>query len=398
VDARKGHGLALLIAVAIVVLIAQVLLVFAETRQLIDAEAEQEKISQRILQLRGIWEQMQNAETGQRTFLFTGDDSYLATYSRALSEIESHLINARRLYTDDPSVLSRLSTLETLRQRKIAELADGIRLHASVGQHAALVLIRSGVGRRYMNEMQAILNAELGAAHARHTTVNKQIADKIHFLRYLLAALSATGVTIIGYVFIQLRRAFKVNAELTDLLNEQATHDVLTGLPNRRMLVQWLETTRAQAARAKTRIAVFFLDLDGFKPVNDRLGHETGDTVLQAAVARFQKTLRSGDILARVGGDEFVIVLTNNPLKSDLRVVAQRLIDGMNEPLIDELPANALGVSVGIAMYPEHGTETDTLLAAADEAMYRAKQAGRRQFQFAVSHAVAAVKSVPDSA
>jgi len=384
---HTGHRLTSLIIFVVVILATQAVLLLVETRQIREAEVAQEKIGEQLLHLRRAWESLQDAESGQREFLLTGDDAFLEIYSRAIPEIETHLAEARRLFADNASALNKLSTIDSLRNRKLSELSDGIRLRGTVGQHAALAVIRSGVGKMVMIEMRGIFNSEMDAAQARRSEINRQIAAKIDFASYLLAGVSLVVLLIFGYVVTQLLRAFNLNAKLNHLLENQATRDALTGLPNRRLLMQWLEKTLAQAARGKLRVAVFYMDLDGFKQVNDQLGHNSGDAVLRAAADRFKKILRDADILARMGGDEFVVVLTNNPLKSDLRMVAQRLIDGLKrEPLVRGLPEDAVGTSIGIALYPEHGTGVDALLAAADQAMYHAKQAGKRQFQFAVSN------------
>jgi diguanylate cyclase (GGDEF)-like protein len=381
----KGRGLTWLMVVAIAILIAQGGLLFVKTRELFDAEAERKKISEQITALQAVWENLQDAESGQRGFLLTGDDSYLASYTRAISAIDPQLGNAQRLFGDDAAARKTLATIETLKQRKLAELADGIRLRSTVGQHAAIAVLRSGVGRANMNELRSTLQGEIERANTRRGEIVRQISATVQSASYLLVGVSLAVLLIVGYAVRQLLRFFSANARLTQLLNEQATHDPLTGLPNRRMLLQWLEKMLAQAARAKTRAAVFFIDLDGFKKVNDERGHEVGDAVLRVAAARFGKIMRTADILARVGGDEFVAVLTNNPLKSDLRLVAQRLIDGLAESLADGVPANAVSASIGIAIYPEHGQGQEALLAAADHAMYQAKQAGKRQFFFAAT-------------
>jgi diguanylate cyclase (GGDEF)-like protein len=153
----------------------------------------------------------------------------------------------------------------------------------------------------------------------------------------------------------------------------EATHDLLTGLPNRRMFFRQAEVSM-KAAQAKHRqLAVLVVDLDGFKEINDRLGHAVGDLALRHVAARLTAHRRSTDIVARLGGDEFAILL-GGAMDGELAgTLAAALRDSLREPLeVDGVPVH-VGGSVGFALYPEHGEDIDTLLAHADAAMYQAK-------------------------
>ncbi len=162
------------------------------------------------------------------------------------------------------------------------------------------------------------------------------------------------------------------HAELT----QAALHDPLTRLPNRRLLQQRIEQSLAEAEQRGSRFAVMFMDLDGFKQVNDAYGHQTGDALLVAVADRTRKLLRPADMLARLGGDEFVLVV---PIENDedVATLASRIIQTVGrEPL---LPRHDLQVtaSIGIAICPDHAASERQLMAFADAAMYQAKEAGR---------------------
>ena len=165
----------------------------------------------------------------------------------------------------------------------------------------------------------------------------------------------------------------------------QAHHDALTGLPNRRSLHDRLTGALKRLARQPGAVAVLFLDLDGFKKVNDTLGHETGDELLRVVAGRIQASIRDADTAARIGGDEFVVVLENvtgDPEAAAGRVAA-KLIAAVSAPL--ELPAGraVVGTSIGIAVTADPTHDPDALLRAADNAMYRAKSTGRGRFELA---------------
>jgi diguanylate cyclase (GGDEF)-like protein len=149
------------------------------------------------------------------------------------------------------------------------------------------------------------------------------------------------------------------------------------------MLYQWLEKTLEQAARKRRRAAFLFIDLDGFKRFNDELGHETGDRVLEVVAQRFAGVVRNADMLARFGGDEFVVVVAEASSAEHLLSLVDRLQKALVEAPLPEHPELRIGASIGIAMYPEHGMVPGTLIRAADAAMYDAKRAGRGQCRFA---------------
>ncbi|MFT4171075.1 MAG: EAL domain-containing protein [Rhodocyclaceae bacterium] len=163
-----------------------------------------------------------------------------------------------------------------------------------------------------------------------------------------------------------------------------ARFDALTGLPNRMHWIERAGTMLTAAQRHHDRAAVLFLDLDHFKTVNDSLGHPMGDRMLTTVARRLSDSLREEDLLGRLGGDEFVILLPRLQQANDAGLVADKLISTLNEPLIiDQQDLNA-SASIGIALFPEDGTDVDTLLKHADVAMYGAKQSGRNTYRYFV--------------
>ncbi|MGY2050117.1 diguanylate cyclase domain-containing protein [Methylobacterium sp. JK268] len=162
-----------------------------------------------------------------------------------------------------------------------------------------------------------------------------------------------------------------------------ASHDPLTGLPNRLLFQERLAQNLAEADRVGTPFAVFCLDLDGFKAVNDGFGHSAGDALLRVAAERIRATLRGDDLVARLGGDEFAVLIPGPQPRERYARVAERLIGAMREPLILHGEEVVVGVSVGIALAPDHGTDGDDLVRRADLALYRAKAEGRNTYRFA---------------
>src|SRR5688572_8328446 len=161
-----------------------------------------------------------------------------------------------------------------------------------------------------------------------------------------------------------------------------AQFDPLTGLANRTLLADRFSQMIVQAKRREVPVAVLFIDLDGFKTVNDTLGHAGGDELLKEVGRRLQATVRDGDTVARISGDEFAIVLADMAQLEDAALVAQKVIDRLAATVDIAGKEVFVTASVGIAIYPGDGADADTLIGAADAAMYRAKQSGRNTFQF----------------
>lgn len=164
-------------------------------------------------------------------------------------------------------------------------------------------------------------------------------------------------------------------------IKQLAFYDPLTGLPNRRLLQDRLHQAMSQARRERGRLALLFLDLDKFKPVNDAFGHQAGDELLQAVAQRLQACVRESDTVARLGGDEFVLLLPSIEAAQDAMAVAEKIHQAFGQPFaLSAGRSVSMTFSTGIAVYPEHANDEKALMRHADEAMYQAKAAGRDRF------------------
>jgi diguanylate cyclase (GGDEF)-like protein len=204
--------------------------------------------------------------------------------------------------------------------------------------------------------------------------------------QWLTLAIVLPCFAMVGGRLSELRRRLRrTNEELTaalEMIQKMATHDTLTSLPNRALFNEGLNHAIAQSERHKRPLALFFLDLDRFKNINDTLGHALGDRVLQEAARRLTGAVRTSDLIARLGGDEFVLLVEDFQGTEHLADIAAKLLGAFAPTFTIDNQELALSVSVGICTYPDDGADAQVLLANADIAMYRAKDQGRNRFCF----------------
>lgn len=184
------------------------------------------------------------------------------------------------------------------------------------------------------------------------------------------------GGAVVNFADITCRKAAEA------IVWRQANYDLLTGLPNRRMCQARLEDMLVQARRSQEIIALLFIDLDGFKAVNDTYGHAAGDFVLRATAERLQAAIRESDLAARLAGDEFVVILRHLAGEDYAGGVAAKLLEALSEPAPFGEHLLAVGASIGIALYPRDADMPEALIRCADQAMYQAKEAGKRAYRF----------------
>ena len=211
--------------------------------------------------------------------------------------------------------------------------------------------------------------AEPGRLEVRLQTPDQEIWFELRLSSYMNAA-GVAELLVVG-------RDTSAQHNTEERLRHMATHDALTGLPNRLLLSDRIRMVIAQAARSGQGFSVATIGLDGFKKVNDGLGHPVGDAVLRLAAARLRKTLRDSDTLARVGGDEFVAVLPGSATDAQIKLVTGRLLATLQAPFEVDGHTIYVGASVGVSIYPLHAEDEVRLVALADAAMSRAKETGK---------------------
>jgi diguanylate cyclase (GGDEF)-like protein len=210
---------------------------------------------------------------------------------------------------------------------------------------------------------------------------NRRKSGEFYAEEVSIVALRDDGGTITHYIAIFSDITHRKEDE--ERIWRQANYDALTGLPNRSLFMDRLQQAVRQSQRDDSRFAVLFLDLDGFKAVNDTLGHSAGDELLQQVAVRLEECIRATDTLARLAGDEFTCIVTGIQGRADVGRVAAKILDSLATPFQLSAGSAAVQASIGIAMFPDDAERGAPLLEKADQAMYAVKRSGKNAFRFA---------------
>ena len=276
------------------------------------------------------------------------------------------------------SVLDNVSDgLATIDQSGIIESANpavsklfGYTEQELMGESAS-ILIATTHRAAFDSYLQRRLSVDVPVSGA-HETMGKRKNGSLFPLEFVVSSMQ------IGprHLFIATLRDISDRKAHTDALEYQALHDALTGLPNRSLFGDRLRQTLLAARRNQKMFGVLLLDLDRFKDINDALGHDRGDSLLQEVTARLRGVLRATDTIARLGGDEFAVLSTDARHPEDVTATAKKILASLEGPFAIGDQMVETGASIGIAMYPVHGDDPSTLLRRADVAMYVAKKSG----------------------
>ncbi|MEP6621992.1 MAG: EAL domain-containing protein [bacterium] len=264
---------------------------------------------------------------------------------------------------------------------RVAERLTGWSCAEATGQPGADVLrILDGTTRHVVPN---IADDALDPATAVHQSSNCVLVRRDGFevqIEESAAPIHDRSGGLTGTVLVF--RDVGASRALATQLDHCAKHDFLTGLPNRMLLMDRIHQAVALASRHRKSVAVLFLDLDGFKHVNDSLGHAVGDKLLQSVASRLNECVRGSDTVSRQGGDEFVVLLSEVEQAEDATSTAKRMLKAVAEPHVIDGHVLHVATSIGVSVYPDDGTDADALIRNADTAMYQAKESGRHRYQF----------------
>jgi diguanylate cyclase (GGDEF)-like protein len=320
-----------------------------------------------------------DSEAGQRSYIISQKKEYLEASSEMLRVADDRLDNIRVLIGDEAAELEKIASLRSSIAARAAEFDRTLELLMNGDKRAALKAISTERSRRNLEDTYELfrqLSAQQGERFMQRT---RQVQENARFSLVTQYVASFLGLVFLGLIYYMVYREITVRRQTEEKLRIVATHDPLTALPNRTLLHERLSHALAKAQRHGRQLAVLLVDLDRFKHVNDTLGHEAGDTLLQLAARRLYDCLRDTDTMARQGGDEFVVLMDELSDREPITGVAQRILAAMTAPFVIEDQEIHITPSIGISVYPDDGR---TLLRNADIALYRAKEKGGNGYQF----------------
>lgn len=323
---------------------------------------------------------------GERGYLITGNDTFLNPFRMGSRDAPAALERIALLTRDSAAQQRHVAELRQRLPRYYGVLDRAIALRRAGDEAGAAAIVRSGIGMREVEGVLAVIDAIkleeqrlLTARSAANEAANRTIEQHYHMLAMIGLAL----LLVAAAVGLSTARAQKRVRSITEQLRLSATTDELTGLHNRRFFMHSLDIEVARARRNGDPLSVAVADVDHFKRVNDRYGHAGGDEVLRALARIFETIMRTGDVVGRLGGEEFAILMPDTD-EIQARVACERLraaIAGrkIRLPGGEEIPVT---VSTGIALLVP-GDDRDKLVTRADHALYRAKEGGRNQVRLA---------------
>ncbi len=325
-------------------------------------------------------EHMLEVESGERGFIITGNETFLEHYQHGLGKVELQRTELSRLISKTSSEQGRMAELNKRLDAKVALSQDNVtaRKHSFSDAHNRVL---SGAGKREMDALVSILEELAIAQYDHQFALQRQRITGFDEMRNNIALAAILSVIILFYLHLRLMHMMKLAHESEQNLLHIASHDALTGLPNRRLMIEHIDQAMQRCKRYKKSMALLFLDLNGFKPVNDQFGHKAGDEVLKQVAQRLTVAMRASDRVARFGGDEFVVLAEDIQEKEDVCGIVAKVDEAIFRPfLLSEGVEVTISTSIGVAIYPRDADDMESLLRIADTAMYEAKNSASNCF------------------
>jgi diguanylate cyclase len=328
---------------------------------------------------------MVEAETGQRGYLITNNVEFFNAYNAGKQKALKTYQEIASNFQSFPNIKPLMSEVSKLSEEKFNIIESSIKVQLNAGSYASHLTLTKDSGRAVMSLLTLKLTDADALLLTQRQTYEKQIHQALELTIFcgLMLVVIIVGILIFSYKrTIQLFEAMLETKEVSKSLAHQAEHDMLTNLANRRGFEHYIELAHSNAHQRNLQYAVIYMDLDGFKAVNDTYGHNIGDSVLVEVAKIITGQLREHDFLARLGGDEFAIVINHYHQQKSLVDIASRIIAALRKPLNIQGKPIEIGASIGIARFPQDALHKDTLIAMADTAMYYSKKKGKNQYSF----------------
>ena len=323
-------------------------------------------------------------ETGEQHYTITGNERDLGPYRLGNVEMEAELAYLAGKRDENVHLAAAYPDLASAVQKVIESEKSIVETRRTGGFEAVRTRVGSRLDEALHAKLLGILQKLLVQARNAQDVLE---TDQINYgakVRRLTFALISSSAFILLFIYGTLHRLNIEQRAAQARFAHQATHDALTGLYNRHAVTDHISTRLrdAETEAALGGFALLLLDLDGFKEINDQLGHDAGDELLRQCATRASRVLRDADYLARLGGDEFLIVIPQVSDRDTAALVAEKLITAIGEPYLLNGSTGAVTASIGIGMFPRDARDRESLMKCADLALYEAKDTGRNRVCF----------------
>ena len=372
---------ALVFAVVAISAVSAVALISAES--LITTNEKALRMQRTVSSLEAIRFHSFAIDSSEQNYVITGKESDLTPYRAGIVEIEAEVAYLAGRRSEHPELARRFIELHEVARKYVADERRIVDARRIAGEPVAREMVKKQFDDASHDQLLQITHQLLVSARKQMEALEaEQIAygDKV---RRLILALISSAAFILIFLYGLLQRLSNAQRIAQAQFAHQAMHDSLTGLRNRPAVMEHIDKKLADGDEASLGgLALLLLDLDGFKAVNDNLGHDAGDALLKQAANRIEAALRDSDYVARLGGDEFLIVVPQVSDQETAERVGKKLVDAVGVPYM--LTGNEVRVtaSIGISLFPQDARDREALMKCADLALYEAKRAGRNRSCF----------------
>jgi len=368
--------------IAFGILVANAFVSYRTIANLIEASRTAENTLKLVGALKDLQGNVVGSEIELRGYIIGGERDRLARAQAFLGRAANLVQTLRALSGAIPDQMPQVELLGTLIDEEFERFATLSKIHGQKGVSAAVRTIRATASEATTRRIQLLTTDLMAAGDARLARRNEQSRRGSDLSVVTAAVATLLNLGLLGVVILLVRREIKDRQHAEEVVKFAATHDPLTGLANRLLLTERVNRALAAAKSEGRRIAMLFIDLDRFKNINDTLGHEAGDRLLQNVANRLARCVRRSDTVARQGGDEFVVLIEAFQGPDDLAQVAEKILVEVAEPMTVYGREFQITASIGVSTCPVDGEDLQALLKNADIAMYRAKQQGKNTYQF----------------
>ena len=368
--------------IAFGILFANAFVSYRTIANLIEASRTAENTLKLVGALKDLQGNVAGSEIELRGYIISGERARLARAQAFLGRAANLVQTIGALSGAVPDEMPQVELLGALIGEEFERFATLSKIHGQKGVSAAIRTIGATASAPTSRHIQLLTTDLMAAGDARLARRNEQSKRGSDLSVVTAGVATLFNLGLLGVVILLVRREIKDRQHAEEVVKFAATHDPLTGLANRLLLTERVNRALATAKSEGRRIAMLFIDLDRFKNINDTLGHEAGDRLLQNVANRLARCVRRSDTVARQGGDEFVVLIEAFEGPDDLAQVAEKILVEVAEPMTVYGREFQITASIGVSTCPVDGDDMQALLKNADIAMYRAKQQGKNTYQF----------------